>query len=300
MMRVAILGAGRVGTSLGAALRRAGHSVRAVTCRRPASARQSARLIGRTSAFPSNARAAEAADLIFLCLPDAAIGAAAKALAAEVKDLTGKVVFHTSGALPAAALSPLRKKGARIASFHPAQAFARKDREDGMFAGVTIALEGDPGALAVGRRIVRSLGARPLILNARQKAAFHAACTIVSNYLIALFAMAGEALRGTGIARRDALAALTVLAKGTLRNVNNIDAVRALTGPLARGDLDTVARHLRVLGRAPLHERAYAALGLVALDLAARRGLPPSRVRSARRLLEGKRPLPRARRRTGS
>jgi predicted short-subunit dehydrogenase-like oxidoreductase (DUF2520 family) len=300
MKRVAIIGGGKLGTSLGAALRRAGHEVSAVTCLRKASARESARLIGRAAPFTDNARAAELGDIVFICLPDRTIAAAANELARAAIRFSGKTVFHTSGALPASALAPLRRRGAFVASFHPVQSFARKDGGADLFAGIAVALEGDPKAVAEGRRIVKSLGGRPLLLSAGQKAAFHAACSIVSNYLVVLFDMAEAALRGAGIKNRDALGALVPLAKGTLLNVKNIDAARVLTGPIARGDAETVARHLRTLGRLPRYKNAYRTLGQIALGLAARRGLPPERIRALRLLLGGGQPPPRVRRRTGS
>jgi predicted short-subunit dehydrogenase-like oxidoreductase (DUF2520 family) len=300
MTRVAIIGAGRLGTSLGVALRRAGYAVRAVTCRRRASARESARLIGRTVPFANNARAAESGDLIFICLPDGAIRAAADALAAEAKNLSGKIIFHTSGAVAASALAPLLKRGASIASFHPVQSFARKEGSAEMFAGIAVALEGDPRAVAAGRRIVKALGGRTLLIRADQKAAFHAACSIVSNYLVVLFDMAEASLREAGIKNRDAFRSLLPLAKGILRNVKIIDAGRSLTGPIARGDFETVARHLEAFRRLPRYRSAYRGLGRLALDLAARRGLPPQQVKALRRLLEDRRPLPRVRRRTRS
>jgi predicted short-subunit dehydrogenase-like oxidoreductase (DUF2520 family) len=296
--RAAVLGAGRVGTSLGAALRRAGYRVAAVSCRRPASARESARLVGGAAAFTDLLEAAARGEILFICLPDRGIRGAASRIAAEAETLAGKTVFHTSGALPASALAPLRRRGAAVASFHPVRSFPKKDGSGKLFAGATIALEGDPKAVAAGARIVKALGGRTLRLRPGQKAAFHAACTIVSSYLVVLFEMAGAALKRAGIKGPNAARALRDLAQGTLRNVNSVDTGRALTGPVVRGDAETVARHLRILRGRPLHRDAYDALGRLALGLAARRGLPADRVKALRTLLGEKRPLPRGRRRT--
>lgn len=300
MMRVAILGAGRLGTSLGAALRRAGYTVTALSCRRRASAEESARLIGGAVSCTDILRAAGRGDVLFLSLPDREIAGAAAKLAAESRGLSGKMIFHTGGALPASVLAPLRKQGAAVASFHPVQSFSQKDGSGTLFAGITVALEGDPKAVVAGSRIVRSLGGRTLRLRAGQKAAFHAACSIVSNYFVVLIDMAETALERNGIRDRNAAQALRALAQGTLRNVNSVDTERALTGPIIRGDVETIALHLRALRGLPRQKKAYVALGRLALDLAARRGLPPDRIRALKRLLADRRPLPRAQRRSRS
>lgn len=297
--RAAVLGAGRLGTSLGAALRRAGFEVASVACRRSASARESARLVGGgAEPVTGLSAAAERGDLLFLCLPDREIAGAARRLAASSVALAGKTAFHTSGSLPAAALAPLRTRGAAVASFHPVRSFPAKDGSGRLFAGAAVVLEGDPKAVAAGARIVKALGGRSLRLRPEQKAAFHAACSIASNYLVVLLDAAEATLARAGIRNRTAVRALHELAQGTLRNVNSIDTQRALTGPIVRGDAETVARHLRALRGDPRRRDVYLSLGRAALDLAARRGLAADRVRELRRLLEERRLPPRARRRT--
>jgi predicted short-subunit dehydrogenase-like oxidoreductase (DUF2520 family) len=296
MTRVAVLGAGRLGTSLGSALRRAGFPVAAVACRRPVSARESARLVGRAAALTDIREAAGRADVLFICLPDGEIAGAARRLAASAS-LAGKTVFHTSGALPASELAPLRERGAAVASFHPVRSFPEKDGSGTLFAGVAVALEGDPAAVAAGARVVKALGGRALRLRPEQKAAFHAACSIVSNHLVVLLEMARAVLERSGLKDPGAARALRELAQGTLRNVNSVDTRRALTGPIARGDVGTVALHLDALRGLPRQRDAYLALGRLALDLAARRGLAPDGIRALRALLGGKRLPPPARRR---
>jgi len=300
MTRVAVLGAGRLGTSLGAALRRAGYRVAAVSCRRPASARESARLVGGAAPFTDMLAAAERGSILFICLPDREIAGAAVGLAAAAAGISGKTIFHVSGALPAATLAPLRARGANVASFHPVRSFPKKDGSGKTFAGVTIALEGDPKAVAAGARIAKALGGRALRLRPEQRPAFHAACSVLSNYLVVLFDMAETTLRRAGIRNRNAARALRDLAQETLRNVNSVDTGRALTGPIVRGDTETVARHLQALRARPRLREAYVALGRLALDLAVRQGLPTDRIRALRTLLGDRRPLLRARRRTRS
>ena len=201
----------------------------------------------------------------------------------------GKIVFHTSGAVTSAALAPLGAAGAACASFHPVQTFPRKDLAPSVFQGATIDLEGDPRAVRAGAVLARKLGARPLVLRAEDKALFHAAEGIASNLFIPLFDTACRLLASTGIADRDAAAILLPLAEGTLQSVKRLDRSTALTGPISRGDVETVRRHISVLRKHPAALRIYKVLGTEAMALAKRGNrIPPARVRAMARLLAGK------------
>ncbi len=290
--KASIIGAGRLGTVLGAALRRKGIAIRGIADRSLAAARESRAIIGRGAATRSAARAADGADLVFITVPDDAIGSVARSLAAAARPAgtwRGKIVFHTSGAVTSAALAPLRAAGAACASFHPVQTFPRKDLAPSVFQGATIDLEGDPRAVRAGAVLARKLGARPLVLRAEDKALFHAAEGIVSNLFIPLFDTACRLLASTGIADRDAAAILLPLAEGTLQSVKRLDRSTALTGPISRGDVETVRRHISVLRKHPAALRIYKVLGTEAMALAKRGNrIPPARVRAMARLLAGK------------
>jgi predicted short-subunit dehydrogenase-like oxidoreductase (DUF2520 family) len=298
LKKAAIVGTGRLGTSLGRALAKAGYRLVGLSDSNLAAARRARRIIGQGLAADAPARAAEEAEVVFLCVPDEAIRPAAAALARSGVDWRGKVVFHTSGLTPAAALRPLRARGASTASFHPVQSFPLPTTPPERFRGTSVGLEGDAKALAAGRKIVRALGGRPLMLRGRDKALYHAACSLVSNLLVPLFDLACEALERAGIPPERIEGVLLPLLEGTLQAVKQINRAEALTGPLARGDAETVRRHLRALGRLPQAEAVYRLLGKRALDLLAQKGLPEKDIRRLRARLEEKRPLPRARSRT--
>ncbi len=288
MKAFSIVGAGRLGTTLAAALVRRGWTLEAVVDRDARAARRSRRLLGRGRASTSPAAAAAAKGLVIVAVPDDSIGRAAAALAGAGGSWTGRVVLHTSGLVPSAALAPLGCRGAAVGSLHPIQAFPRRDLPASVFAGVTWGLEGDAAAVETGCRIVRSLRGRVLLLAAGDKPLYHAACALASNALVALEWTAAGLLEGAGLDAPTAAAALEPLLQGTLQNVKSLGLEGALTGPILRGDVETVRRHLEALRGRPEERAVYAALGKRILRLAAKRGLAPGRIRSLRRLLEGR------------
>jgi predicted short-subunit dehydrogenase-like oxidoreductase (DUF2520 family) len=286
MADIIIIGAGRLGTSLGRALAAKGHAIKAVTCRRAASAQESRRIIGQGTSSTDNSAAARRGDIIFLCLPDEEILGTAAGLSRSRIRWRRKIVFHTSGLLSAAALKPLQDKGAATASFHPVQSFARKGTSLSHFQGVYFGLEGDRKACRLGRAIARELGGRSLLLSG--KPAYHAACVVASNFLVVLLDAAARLLGQAGIKENKASRLLFPLVEGTLRNVKKFNMFASLTGPVARGDRASVKAHLKALRCLPGYANAYKALSLLALEQAKGRGLSPYKLKALRNLLEGK------------
>jgi predicted short-subunit dehydrogenase-like oxidoreductase (DUF2520 family) len=288
MKSFSIIGAGRLGTSLGAALAGRGWRPEAVVDRDLAAARAGRRIIGGGTATTSFAAAAGARGAVIIAVPDAAVARAASGLARARGSWAGRVVFHTSGLLPAAVLAPLARRGARVASLHPAQSFPQKGMPAAAFEGITWGLEGDPAAVESAAGIVRDLGGHILLLAARDKALYHAACALASNALVALEWTAVGLLGRAGIAPDAAADALLPLVQGTLQNVKSLGLEQALTGPILRGDVATVEAHLEALREDLGARQIYAALGRGILDLAARRNLPAARIRALKRRLAGK------------
>jgi predicted short-subunit dehydrogenase-like oxidoreductase (DUF2520 family) len=288
MAEITIIGAGRLGTALGRALAKKGHTIRALTCRSLASARESRRIIGQGKPGRDNTAAASRGNVIFLCLPDREIEKTAAALARARIDWTRKTVFHTSGLLPADRLGPLRDKGARTASFHPAQSFTRKDTPPAHFRDVYFGLEGDKRAIGLARKIARQLGGHALILRPEMKPLYHSACSLASNFLVVLLDVAMHLLEQAGVEEKKAQKLLFPLVQGTLQNVKEFNTVPSLTGPIARGDIASARTHLEALGSFPGYAEAYRKLGLLALEVARKKGLPPRKFRALKNLLEGK------------
>ena len=268
---VALVGAGALGTALAQRLIDRGVAVSAVVSRTGTSAARVAQGLPGAR-FGTDLALVADAPVVVLCVPDAALPGVARKLAETAGPWANRLVLHTSGVLPAAVLAPLAEAGAAVASFHPAQAFA-PGTPASAFEGVPVVLEGPPRAVAAGRLLARTLGLHPVELPAGGKATYHLALALVSNYTVTLAALSTEVLGTLGIALPDALALVRPLLDGTVQNLHRSLPERALTGPIARGDVDTVARHLDVLQDALPHlVPVYAALATETVRVAVRGG----------------------------
>jgi predicted short-subunit dehydrogenase-like oxidoreductase (DUF2520 family) len=211
-LRIAVVGAGRVGVPLTAALREAG-----VVVEGP---------LGRGQAPP-------ACDAVVLCVPDAEIPAAAEAVAGAAP-----LVGHTSGATPLAALAPA---AAETFGLHPLQTFAPGAGPE-TFRGAGAAVAGStPEALEFAVSLTRRLGMTPFEIDDEGRAAYHAAASLASNFLVTLQAAAESIAAGAGLEREEARALLVPLLRRTVDNLAELGPQAALTGPIARGDHATVA-----------------------------------------------------------
>jgi len=288
MNRISIIGAGRLGTTLAHALARKGYAIGALCCRTARSARESARIAGAGKATTDPVRAAAAGGILFCAVPDDDIPRLARRLASSPIDWKGRIVFHCSGLLPARALEPLRKKGASIGSFHPAQTFAGKEGRPALFKGIHFGLEGDGEAVEIAGKLVRALGGKGLLIKEGDKPLYHAACVLCSGGTSILAAAASALLRETGLGGREAAGLLLPLLGMTMRNIETLGPERALTGPFVRGDVKTVRRHLESLPSKGGYREIYKALGTKSLETAEKRGVSRARIRALKGLLEDK------------
>ena len=267
---VAIIGAGAVGGVLARRLKACGYRIEAVVSRTEAHARALADAVEAPAASASVADLPETARLVFCCVPDDAVGAVARVLGPVRRDWEGTVVAHTSGALPAAALYNLGEQGASLLSFHPLQTFTAASPA-AVFEGIYVALEGDAGAVAVGRRVAGDLGARSVVLAAEAKTRYHLAASMASNFFVTLMALVGEVLGSIDLDRREGAALMRPLVEGTWHNLAGHLPEDILTGPIVRGDARTVAAHLDALKEHLPHLiPVYAALGVEAVRVAVR------------------------------
>jgi len=288
MMDVSIIGAGRLGASLAFALSRKGYRIRAFSCKNLSSARESLKIIGQGKALTDNVQAAREGKIVFLCLPDERIAKVAKDLAASKISWSEKFIFHTSGLLPAKILKPLQEKGALTASAHPIQSFSQKKTPPEQFKGVFWGLEGDKKALNLAREIIRQLKGHSLLIKAKDKPLYHAACSLASNFFVVLLDIASSLLRNTGLNEEKAAKCLMPLLEGTLQNVKKFGIKASLTGPIVRGDKESVQSHLAALQRFPLSRQVYQKLGAQALEIARGKKLSRQKIRALQLLLEGK------------
>jgi len=220
-----------------------------------------------------------AVEAVLLAVRDGAIAEAATELAGAGALSPAQTVFHLSGLLDEAPLASLRPTGAALGCFHPLQAIARPEAATERLRGAIAALTGDARAVEVGTGLARSIGMRPVRLAGTAKPRYHAAAAIASNYLVVLAAVAEQLMIEAGMAGADARAGIATLMEGTVANVRAQGAA-ALTGPIVRGDVDTVRTHLAILP--PPLQNVYRSLGLAALE---RAHLPEDTARTMRSLL---------------
>jgi predicted short-subunit dehydrogenase-like oxidoreductase (DUF2520 family) len=287
MKTVALIGTGRLGTSLGIALADKGYQVTALADRSKDACRESLSFIGQGEVFTDNNEAASQGRLVFLTVPDDAIAQAAAELASSSQDWSQKYVFHCSGLLSSQVLDPLREKGAQTASLHPMQTFADKNNETSIFKGIYFGIEGTPQASAQAQKIVQALGGCSLNLKPEEKPLYHAACSMASNSLAALLDAAISLLNTLVDNDKKAAEMLFPLIQGTLQNVKEFDTTKALTGPIKRGDVTTLKKHLEVLRAYPEQREIYLHLAKAALEIAGREGgLSPQKLKEIQALLE--------------
>ena len=284
---VAVVGAGAAGRALALRLADHGYPVRAVISRTQASADALAALVGAPVAADRLDRLPESVRLVLLTAPDDALGGLAETLVEARHPWPETVVAHVSGALGADVLAPLAAVGAVTLAFHPLQTLppgADGDALDGTYVG----LEGGPRAVAAGIELAAGLGLRYLVTDAADRSRYHLAASVASNFLVTLVGLAQEVLASIGLDRAEAVALLEPLLRGTLDNLADGSPEDALTGPVARGDLETLRAHgLALRAHLPQMVPVYAALSVETVRLAVRSGrLSPDRAEAVLALME--------------
>lgn len=268
---VFIVGAGRVGVVLAKALSRTEHRVVGTWNRTAESAARVRAVTGLPAFHGRIPQVARGASLLLVCARDDALAFMAHKLVKDDAIEPGVVVAHSAGALDSTVLSPARCAGAAVGSLHPAASFSEGST---LPVGTHFAVEGDPEAVRVLRQVCSDLGGNPVTVDPGKKPAYHAALVFASNYVVALASIATDLVRAAGLDEAAARSLLTPLLEGTARNVSRGGVVEALTGPLTRGDLDTVRMHLAALRDDPELDLLYRALGRRALAVARQQGLP--------------------------
>lgn len=243
-MKIGIIGAGKVGTTLGKYLSNAGICVTGYYSRTKESADKAATFTG-TTACQSLAELAEASDTLFLTTPDGAI----EQVWQEVAGLSicQYVICHFSGSLSSYVFSGIEDTGAYGISIHPMYAFSDKFSSYKNFHTAFLTMEGHESALAVMKPLFEGLGHKVLTLDARDKMKYHAAAAMASNEMLGLMQASLNLLQECGFDQKDAMALLTPLVQGNIQSMLEKGCAAALTGPVERNDVQTVQKHLEAL-----------------------------------------------------
>jgi predicted short-subunit dehydrogenase-like oxidoreductase (DUF2520 family) len=276
---VAIVGAGALANALAPALREHGYTISKIISRDAPRSRQSARrLAAKVGASSATAKIARLdCDLLWFCVPDRSIPTTAASLANLARDKV-RFAFHCSGALSSRELDSLRKDGIAVASVHPLMTFVPGSQPS--LRQVPFAIEGDSDATRMARKIVRDLGGESFVISPSRKAAYHAWATMTSPLFLAFLVTLEEAARAAGLTRADSRRKSMPIVRQTLENYFRLGPGHSFSGPIIRGDVETVAKHLAVLRKHSHARDVYLALARSAL-----RRLPVRNRKELERLL---------------
>jgi len=289
MKTLNVIGCGSVGKTLSRLWTQKGvFRVRSVLNRSLESGSRAVQFVGAGRAVDDYARLGPA-DLVMIATSDEAIETCCGRLYASGVLAEGVIVFHTSGSLPSTLLEPAKSRGALVASVHPVKSFADPAAAAETFAGTFCALEGDPQACDVIRDALRPCGATTFPVDPDFKTIYHAATVVASNYLVALMEVALRCFEKAGIDRATAIEVMQPIATGTAANLFELGPVRALTGPIARGEPSVIERQSEALGQwDEVIQSIYKNLGQIALDLSTRQGsATPDALAAIKKTLRG-------------
>lgn len=259
LTRVGVVGAGRVGAALAAALRAAGHEVTAAAGESDASRTRAATLLPGVPLRKPTA-VSRGCDLLLLTVPDDMLPNVVAMLAASGAIREGQYVAHTSGRHGLAVLEPARRVGAHVLALHPAMTFTGTALDLPRIPGCAFGVTADDAvAVDMARLLVSDLGGRLVWVPEEKRAVYHAGLAHGANHLVTLVTQAMDLLRDSGAT--DPAATLRPLLTAALENALTLGE-QALTGPIVRGDVETVRAHLDAIARTrPATLSAYVALG---------------------------------------
>lgn len=256
---ITLIGAGNLAQALGPALKAAGYKIDFVAARETASSRRRAAMLAGTLGARTRSldQAGPESDIVWICHTDDALAETAARLARK-PGWKGKIVFHSSGALSSNILAPLKRRGANTASLHPMMTFvpgAAPRMEE-----VPFAVEGDAHAVSTARRIVRDLGAKIFPIKKAAKPLYHALGSFSSPLVVAALVTAERVGRAAGLTAAQTRRVMAPILRQTVKNYLERGAAAAFSGPIKRGDLNTVGRHLKELKRVSGASEVYRAL----------------------------------------
>ena len=282
--KIGIVGMGKVGTAVGVLLKDTGYKISFISSTNVEKLENASREMGGVPKISgpfdgqdiSNINIESVtieifhdADIIFVTTPDRIIGDVATQMAKSGCLRPGQIVLHMSGSLTSDVLDQARESGALLASLHPLQSFADFSQAVKNIPGSVFCLEGDEGAMPPLKEIIGVFNGIELNIPKEEKPLYHAGAVVASNYLVSLIWAAVQMYGAIGMKEGDAIDALMPLIEGTLNNIKKLGVPKALTGPIARGDSDTVSDHLEpIKSKVPHLMEFYRVMGMLTVDAA--------------------------------
>ncbi len=273
-LKISIIGAGNLGCTLARYFHQKGNSPLSIISKNQADLEK---ISFETLAVTYGSKIDQLhreSNLIFITVPDSDIPAIVKKLTQVLFfDWENVLVVHCSGALTSEILSPLSHLGAQIASIHPIQTFPTKKEATTRFHQIFWGVEANAETFDLAKKIVKYMNGTPVHISQSAKPIYHIACVMASNYQVTLMNLAGEALSSCGLSREDTFEMLSPLVYGTMNNMDKNSLESSLTGPISRGDIPTVEKHIQELKyQLPHLLPIYCALALETVRVAIRKG----------------------------
>lgn len=282
---ISIIGRGAVGSALVDFFRQSDYSLRSVWGHRKEECflMSDEKEVKPNYSFPLSS--SDLGEIVFIAVPDDKIAEVANQLSNRKIDWSRLSAVHLSGAKSSDILSSIKVKGGTVASMHPLQTFTKDDSDD-RFGDIYISLEGDEEVVEKLEEIVRDFGAYSFKLTPDQKRSMHIAAVFASNYLVSLMDVVDQIISKNGI--ENGLQILAPIIRQTFSNIEEKGTEKSLSGPVKRGDLNTIKQHLSDLDDAPeLTKKLYKNLGLQALNITQKSGqLSPDQIKELKDLLE--------------
>lgn len=269
-MKIGIIGAGKVGTAIAYCMMQKGLEVLAISDVSEPNLGPARLYLGKGILYTTdNIKVVETSDVIAITTQDSLIRGVAQAIAGTTAALDGKVFFHTSGSYPSSILSPLKERGAVIGSFHPLQTFPDVESAIKVLSNAYIFIEGDEIAMDILESIGKEIGYRVARIKGEDKVLYHLSAVFVCNLLCALLFAGEDITKRVGIG----LEPFFPIIEATLKNIEEKGPLESLTGPVVRGDVETVAAHIKAIEEMGLYKEIYRDLSLVALQMSEQMGV---------------------------
>ena len=263
MKKVGFIGAGKVACSMGKYLSESGVPVTGYYDTKDESANEAATFT-KTGAFTDISEVIGSSDVIFIATPDDVISSVWEKI--RTMDISGKIIGIFSGSLSSMLFHGIETTGAKGVSIHPMYAFSDKFSDYRQLHTAMLTMEGDDSAVDYMRALFEDLGHRVFVIDSEKKMRYHAAASVASNLMVGLYDMSLSMLADCGFSEEEASALLTPLVEKNTSSMLKNGPVLALTGPIERGDVETVKHHLEVM--TPEERAVYIPLGLRLLDIA--------------------------------